>query len=128
MGDFIRSITPLQWFGVVILFNSVLIGGTTQLAHLFIPEAGVQAIGAFCTLVNAFLGGLVTMFGRPMSMAMSADQATMVKAVAAMPGMDPLHVNARANSTLAALAVDPANAKIGPSPGATAAVQAIAQS
>ncbi len=59
--------------------------------------------------------------------AMPEAQEALVKAVAAMPGIDPLLVNAKANPTVAALAVDPANEKFAPAPGATAAVQAIAR-
>lgn len=111
MGDFLRTVTPLQWFGVIILFNSVLIGGTTQLAHLFIPEAGVQAIGAFCTLVNGFLGGLVTMFG---------GQGNMIRSVAAFQGTDGqpalrVAVNANAGQAVAAVAVDPTQPNVGAS-------------
>lgn len=117
MKEFLRTITPLQWFGIIILFNSVLIGGTTQLADLFIPAAGVKAIGSFCALANGFLGGLVTMFG---------GQANMMKTVAAITGDDGkpavrVGVNANATPNIAAVAVDPAQPNVGAIDAATRA-------
>ena len=120
MNEFLKTITPIQWFGIIILFNSVLIGGTTQLAHLFIPEAGVQAIGAFCTLVNGFLGGLVTMFG---------SQGNQVKTVAAMPGVENISVNKQASAALATIAMsnDADSAKVEATPSAATTVAATAK-
>ncbi len=63
--DTLKSITLIQWLGIVILFNTVLIGGTSQLSDLFLTTLMVKAITAFATLVNGFFGGLVTMFGGP---------------------------------------------------------------
>lgn len=56
-------VTPLQWLGIVILFNTTVIGGATQLPDLGLGPVAVKALLAFCTLGNGFLGGLVTMFG-----------------------------------------------------------------
>jgi hypothetical protein len=49
-------------------------------------------------------------------------QSNQVKDVAAMPGIERVSVNAQANTTIAALATDPAQPKIGPIPGAKDAV------
>jgi hypothetical protein len=127
-----RNVTTLQWIGIIILFNTTLLGGASQLADLALSIVAVKAILAFATLGNGFLGGLVTMFGGSNAQAQNviADpqaQGTLVKAVSRMPGIDPLHVNAQANATVAALALDPANEKIDIAQGATAAIQAIAK-
>ncbi len=59
----LKMITPLQWLGVVILFNTTLIGGATQLPDLGLGTHAVKFVLALATLGNGFLGGLVTMFG-----------------------------------------------------------------
>lgn len=96
MKEFLRNITPLQWLGIIILFNGTVVGGTTALLQMGIPHGIVQGISAFCGLANVFLGGLVTMFG---------GQGAMVKSVAAMPGVESIAVNKQANATLAQIAV-----------------------
>ena len=102
------TITPLGWIGIIILFNTTLIGGSSQLADLFLSPIAVKALLAFATLGNGFLGGLVTMF---------STQSAQVKQVAAMTGDDGkpvvrVNVNANAGPTLAALAVDPTQANV----------------
>jgi hypothetical protein len=59
----LQDITALQWLGVIILFNSTLLGGAGQLGDLSLSPGVVKAILAVATLGNLFLGGLVTMFG-----------------------------------------------------------------
>lgn len=59
----LRDITTLQWIGIVILFNTTLLGGAGQLGDLSLTPWMVKAILAVATLGNGFLGGLVTMFG-----------------------------------------------------------------
>lgn len=100
----LRSITVLQWMGILILFNTTLLGGASQLADLALSVAAVKAILAVATLGNGFLGGLVTMFG---------GQGNMVKTVAAMPGVERIAVNSDANATLAAVATDKDQPKVG---------------
>jgi hypothetical protein len=116
----IRNITTLQWIGIVILFNTTLLGGASQLADLALSAVAVKAILAAATLGNGFLGGLVTMFG-----GLSSQLAN----VAAMPGIEHMSVNAKAGATLATAAVsnDPALAKIEPLPSAEAAVTKTAE-
>lgn len=62
------KITPLGWIGIIILFNTTLIGGASQLSDLFLSPVAVKAILAVATLGNGFLGGLVTMFSTPQSL------------------------------------------------------------
>jgi len=59
----LQNITALQWIGIVILFNTTLLGGASQLGDLSLSPNVVKAILAVATLGNGFLGGLVTMFG-----------------------------------------------------------------
>lgn len=105
----IKNITPIQWMGIIILFNTTLLGGSSQLGDLLLSAIAVKAILAVATLGNGFLGGLVTMFG---------GQANMVKTVAAMTGDDGrpavrVAVNANAGSTIASVALDPAQKNVG---------------
>lgn len=128
----LKDITTIQWIGIIILFNTTLIGGNSLLGDLALSPAAVKAVLAVATLGNGFLGGLVTMFGganyqTQNVLANPQAQGDVVKAVSKMPGIDPLHVNGQANATVAALALDPANAKIAPAPGATESVKAIAR-
>jgi hypothetical protein len=116
-----RNITPLGWIGIIILFNSTILGGASQLGDLSLSPGIVKAILAVATLGNGFLGGLVTMF---------SGQAAMVKTVAAMPGVQSISVNSEANKTLARIAVSEADdsKKIEATPQAATLVAAIAKS
>ena len=62
------TITPLGWIGIIILFNSTLLGGASQLGDLALSAGVVKAILAVATLGNGFLGGLVTMFSTQQSL------------------------------------------------------------
>lgn len=111
----LSELTPLQWIGIIILFNGTLIGGSNFLADLFMSAAIVKALIAIASLGNMFLGGLVTMF---------SSAGSMVKTVAAMPGVDSIAVNAMANKTLAQIATSgaPDAANVEATPAAKAAV------
>lgn len=58
-----KDITTLQWIGIIILFNTTLLGAASQLGDLSLGPKAVKAILALATIGNGFLGGLVTMFG-----------------------------------------------------------------
>jgi hypothetical protein len=100
----LKNITTLQWIGIVILFNTTLLGGASQLGDLSLSPGTVKAILAAATLGNGFLGGLVTMFG---------GNASQISNVAALPGVDRISVNAKATDGIAAAAIDPEQPKIG---------------
>lgn len=105
----LKRITALQWIGIIILFNSTLLGGASQLADLALSAVAVKAILAVATLGNGFLGGMVTMFG---------GQGNMAQTVANFQGDDGLpavrvSVNANAGTGLASAAIDPAQKNIG---------------
>jgi hypothetical protein len=59
----LKNVTALQWIGIIILFNTTLLGGASQLGDLSLGPHTVKAVLAIATLGNGFLGGLVTMFG-----------------------------------------------------------------
>jgi hypothetical protein len=59
----LKDVTTLQWLGIIILFNTTLLGGASQLGDLSLTPGVIKAILAVATLGNGFLGGLVTMFG-----------------------------------------------------------------
>lgn len=104
-----KNITPLQWIGIIILFNTTLLGSASQLGDLSLSATAVKAILAVATLGNGFLGGLVTMFG---------GQGNMTRTVANFTGDDGkpavrVNVNANAGSTLASVALDPAEKNVG---------------
>lgn len=100
----LKNITTLQWIGIIILFNSTLLGGAGQLGDLALGPVAVKAILAAATLGNGFLGGLVTMFG---------GAATQLRTVAALDGVEPIKINAQAAPSLAAAATDKAQPNIG---------------
>lgn len=122
----LKNVSVLGWLGIIILFNSTLIGGASQLGDLSLSTGAVKAILAVATLGNGFLGGLVTMFSTSANMAKSIDQGTLVRTVLDMPGVQHIDVNKNASPTLAQIAVDPMIDKIAPTPQATATVQATA--
>lgn len=127
----LKDVTTIQWLGIVILFNTTLLGGSSQLGDLLLSAVVVKAILAFATLGNGFLGGLVTMFGGASAQAQTVvadprSQEAIVRAVLAMKGVENLDVNAKASPTLATMAMDKTMDKIAPIPAAVQEVAATA--
>jgi len=92
---------------------SVIVASTAQMTDLF--GAGVaKTIISAAGMLNAFLQIAQTII---------SSQSGLVRDVQAMPGVERITVNAQANSTLASLAVDPAQEKIEAAPNAVAAIQ-----
>lgn len=116
----LRNITPLQWLGIILIINGALIGSTAQLTDLF-GTVATKYIVSIASLGNSIVGGIITFL---------SGQGSLVKTVAAMPGVQQITVNAAANQTLAQIATsnDPAAAKIEPVPAAAATVTNIARS
>lgn len=110
------NLTPMQVIGIILVINGALIGSTAQLTDLFGPMT-VKYIVAVASLGNSVLGGIVTMF---------TSQGAQVKNVLAMPGVEKVTVNAKANQTLAQIAVAPDQPKIEAIPQAETAVTRIA--
>ncbi len=97
------NITRNQWFAIAILLLSVLSGGSAQLTDL-IGAYATKLVISFATLATGFLAGVQIIL---------TGQAAQVRDVAAMPGIDRVSVNASANSTVAAVAIDPTQQKVG---------------
>lgn len=95
---------------------SVLMISTAQLTDLFGPGPTKLVVSA-AALLNTTISSVL---------AVVTGQAATVKDVLAMPGVDRINVNANANQTLAQIAVDPTQPKIGATPEAKAAVVATA--
>lgn len=113
----LKNLTLVQWIGIMVGLNSLLMGATPQLTVLF-GTVAVPYIIAVATLGNGALGVFVTVVGGIGSQAAN---------VAALPGVDRILVNRNANSTLSALAVDHDQPKIGAIPEDKAAVAATAK-
>ena len=100
----------IQIVGVVI---SVAMVSSAQLTDLIGP-VWAKNIVTVAGLLNMILQGLTVSL---------QTQSAQIKDVAAMPGVEKITVNATASPALATLAVDPAQAKVTPTPSAEAAVQ-----
>lgn len=99
-----------QVIAIVITILAVLMASTAQLTELFGSTAARSIISA-AGLLNGILSGVL---------AVITGQAGMVRDVAAMPGVEKIAVNTNANPTLAAVATDPLQPKVG---GVTAQTQ-----
>lgn len=106
-----------QWLGIVGAVISVLMVSSAQLTDL---------MGAGPAKYIVTIAGLFNMLLQSISVALST-QTSLVKDVAAMPGVEPLRINALASPALATAAIDPANKKIAPTPEAKEEVTAIAK-
>lgn len=106
-----------QGISVAIVILGVLVASTSQLTDLFGPIATKYIVSA-STLCMSIMAGINTML---------QGQGSQVEAVRAMPGIEKLLVNDKANATLAAMAIDPALSKIEAIPADLATVTATAQ-
>lgn len=105
-----------QVLSIILVVLSVLVGSTAQLTDLFGPVVTKDVV-SIAMLFSATLNGILVVI---------TGQSGQIKAVSGMPGVDKIVVNRNANTTLAELAVDPTQPKIGASPEAVAAVKATA--
>lgn len=85
-----------QIIAIVIAILAVLMASTAQLTDLFGPKVAKTIISA-AGLINGMLSGVL---------AVITGQAGMVKDVQDMPGVERIQVNAKANPTLARIALD----------------------
>ena len=117
------NLTTVQKIALVIGVLGFLATAGTQLTDIFAPFGSlapliVKEIVSISGLVSGVLG---------IVLAFITGQANAVKAVQAMPGVQSIVVNEKADPVLAALATDPLQAKIDIAPGAAAAVAATAK-
>ena len=101
-----------QIIAIIIGILSVLAASATQLNDLF-GQHVAHIIIASSTLLVAMASVVLTVV---------SGQASTVRTVLAMPGIEKIDVNGQANATLAAMAIDPKVNKISPTPAAMDAV------
>lgn len=101
-----------QIISIVGAILSVLMISTAQLTDLFGPGVA-KSVVSVAGLGNLILQSIMTAL---------TSQGSQVRDVLAMPGIEKIDVNAHANSTLAALAVDPLVNNIAPTQAAMRAV------
>jgi hypothetical protein len=99
------NLTGKQLLLIVAAILSALVAASAQLTDIFGP-AVAKSIISIISLSNTILTSVIA--------AMSG-QANLVKDVRAMDGVDRVVVNANANQTLAKIAVDPNEPKVGAS-------------
>lgn len=105
-----------QILSIIIAVLGVWVAAGAQLTDLFGPGA-TKLIIAGSTLTMSTLAAVNVVL---------QSQGSQITAVQAMPGVDKIVVNEKANATLATMAVDQANDKIQTTPQAKLAVQATA--
>lgn len=97
------NLTLNQKLALTGLLLGLLAGGGSTLTELF--GTGMAAkIAAAAGFLNSFVNGAILIL---------TGQGNIVKEVAAMPGVTRVSVNSDANPTLAAVALDPAQLKVG---------------
>lgn len=96
-------ITRNQWLQIVAVVFSACIAASALWTQLFGQNTATIII-SLLGLANTILAGVTYVL---------TGQAQQIKDVAAMPGVDRVSVNAQANTTLAQVATDPAQAKVG---------------
>ncbi len=106
------NLTRNQILAITLAVLGVLAGSATQLTDLFGANVAKTAVTA-SSLVQTILAGIL---------AALTGQSSQVRDVLAMPGVEKITVNAAANQTLSAIAVDPKVDKISPAQGDITAV------
>lgn len=97
------NLTGKQILSIIAAVVSALMLATTQLTDIFGPTMAkmIVSVAALANLIiNSVVAGLT-------------GQATLIKDVAAMPGVERITVNSGANQALATVATDAAQPKVG---------------
>ena len=97
------NLNTKQVLAIILAVLSVLSGSTAQLTDLF----GVTAAKAVISVASLAMSVMSSV------LAVLTSQDKIVKDVAAMPGVQRIDINADANQTLAAIATDPMQPKVG---------------
>lgn len=109
------NLTNKQWLGIIAAVLSGLVAGTAQLTDVFGAEVA-KAVVSMASLASMMLNSIIVGI---------SGQGSIVRDVAAMPGVEKITVNAAANTTLATIAAGP-EAKVEAAPGAENAVASTA--
>jgi len=115
-------LTNVQKIALTIAVLGFLAGAGTQLTDIFAPFGSaapviVKEIVSMSSFVSGILG---------VGLSFISGQASLVKNVQAMPGVETIIVNKNASPALATLAIDPTQPKIEVKSGAENAVNATA--
>lgn len=110
------SLTNKQYLMITMAVLAFLSASTGQMTDVFGP-ALAKNISSGAGFLNGILGSIA---------AIILGQASIVKDVQAMPGVEKIEINKQANPTLAGLAVDPGNTKIEPKAGQEGSIATIA--
>lgn len=97
------NLTGKQWLSIIAAVVSALMLATTQLTDIFGPTVAktVVSTAALANLIiNSVIAGLT-------------GQTSLIRDVAAMPGVERITVNTSANQALAAVATDANQPKVG---------------
>lgn len=111
------NLTTAQKIAIAMVFLGVLSTSGVQLTDMVGPTIA-RSIVSTSNLLNSMLAGVI---------AVLTGQGAVVKQVLDMKGVERLRVNENANPTLAAIAMDPNQAKISATPEAQAQVAATAK-
>lgn len=106
------NLTPIQIISIVIAVLSALSASAANLTEIVGPHEAKVVVSA-STLLTTILGSIMAIIG---------SQTSQINAVKAMTGVDTITVNKNAGAALAAMALDPNEAKVDMAPGAAAAV------
>lgn len=110
------SLNLKQVLSIIVAVLGVLMVSTTHLTDLFGPTIAKTIVSA-AGLINSALASVL---------AVISSQGSLVRDVDAMPGVDKVLLNEKANVTLAQIAQDP-NTKVEATPAARAAVARTAE-
>lgn len=99
----LKGITRNQWLGIIIVILGVIAGGSAQLIEVVGPTV-TKLMVSLATLLNTAMGGIIVILG---------GQNQQVIDVRRMPGVEKVLINENANQTLAAMATDPNEPKVG---------------
>lgn len=97
------NITRNQWLQIVAVVLGACIAASSLWTQLF-GATTAQVVISLLGLGNTILAGVTYVL---------TGQAQQVREVAAMPGVERVTVNTQANSTLASVATDPTQSKVG---------------
>lgn len=111
------SLTRNQVLSIIVAVLSACAAASAQLTDIFGPGVAKMIISV-AGLLNTVLSSIL---------AIITSQGGQIRDVQSMAGVEKITVNKDANSTLATLAVDPAQDKIEASPSAQAAVEKTAK-
>lgn len=119
------NLTSVQKLALIVGVCAFLAGASSQIDPIIAAfVADPKMVAAISKAITGAFGLTGGIFAVPLTIMTS--QGAQVKAVQAMPGVKSIVVSADANSTLATLAVDPAQDKIEAAPEAIKAVKATA--